>query len=161
MKEGIDSSRFQARWWILDEGRTSHCKMLEQEENMQEDADILIGLESKIVSVKWESSNFLILTKSQSYSNQRKKLVLEILLWEIVSACMLSHFNCVWLSAILWTIAIRLLCPWGFFRPEYWNGLPCPPLKDLPDPAIEPAFLMSPAWAGVFLTASIMWEAQW
>ena len=100
-------------------------------------------------------------TSRAKYSNQRKKLVLEILLWEIVSACMLSHFNCVWLSAILWTIAIRLLCPWGFFRPEYWNGLPCPPLKDLPDPAIEPAFLMSPAWAGVFLTASIMWEAQW
>ena len=60
---------------------------------MQEDTDILIGLESKIVSVKWETINFLILTKSQSYSNQRKKLVLEILLWEIVSACMLSHFN--------------------------------------------------------------------
>ena len=21
----------------------------------------------------------------------------------------------------------RLLCPWGFSREEYWNGLPCPP----------------------------------
>ena len=22
---------------------------------------------------------------------------------------------------------IRLLCPWGFSRQEYWSGLPCPP----------------------------------
>ena len=32
----------------------------------------------------------------------------------------------------------RLLCPWGFFRQEYWSGLPCPPPGDLPYPGIEP-----------------------
>ena len=32
----------------------------------------------------------------------------------------------------------RLLCPWGFSRQEYWNGLPCPPPGGLPDPGIEP-----------------------
>ena len=32
----------------------------------------------------------------------------------------------------------RLLCPWGFSRPEYWSGLPCPPPGDLPDPGIKP-----------------------
>ena len=26
----------------------------------------------------------------------------------------------------------------GFSRQEYWNGLPCPPPGDLPDPVIEP-----------------------
>ena len=26
---------------------------------------------------------------------------------------------------------IRLLCPWVFFRQEYWNGLPFPPPGDL------------------------------
>ena len=30
-----------------------------------------------------------------------------------------------------------------FSRQEYWSGLPCPPLGDLPDPGIEPE---SPAW---------------
>ena len=30
---------------------------------------------------------------------------------------------------------------WGFSRQEYWNGLPCPPSGNLPDPGIEP---MSP-----------------
>ena len=33
----------------------------------------------------------------------------------------------------------RLLCPWGFFRREYWSKLPCPSSGDLPDPEIEPS----------------------
>ena len=28
----------------------------------------------------------------------------------------------------------RRLCPWGFSRQEYWNGLPCPPPGNLPNP---------------------------
>ena len=28
--------------------------------------------------------------------------------------------------------------PIGFFRQEYWSGLPFPPPGDLPDPGIEP-----------------------
>ena len=33
---------------------------------------------------------------------------------------------------------VRLLCPWGFSRQEYWSGLSCPPPGDLPDPGIKP-----------------------
>ena len=36
-------------------------------------------------------------------------------------------------SVIPWTVATRLLCPWGFSRQESWSGLPCPPPRDLPD----------------------------
>ena len=32
----------------------------------------------------------------------------------------------------------RLLCPWGFSRWEHWNGLPCPPPRDLPNSGIKP-----------------------
>ena len=32
---------------------------------------------------------------------------------------------------------VRLLCPWGFSRPEYWRGLPYPPPGDLLKPGIE------------------------
>ena len=32
----------------------------------------------------------------------------------------------------------RLLCPWGFFRQQYWSGLPCSPPGDLPNPGIKP-----------------------
>ena len=48
----------------------------------------------------------------------------------------------------------------GFFRQEYWSGLPCPPPGDLPDPGIEPLSLASPALAGGFFATSATWEAQ-
>ena len=35
----------------------------------------------------------------------------------------------------------RLLCPWGFFRQEYWSRLPCPPPGVLTNPGIEPRSL--------------------
>ena len=44
-------------------------------------------------------------------------------------------------------------------RQEYWSGLPFPPPGDLPDPRIEPEFLISPALAGRFFSASTTWEA--
>ena len=41
-----------------------------------------------------------------------------------------------------------------FSRQEYWSGLPCPPPRDLPDPGIKPASLISPALAGRLFTTS-------
>ena len=40
-----------------------------------------------------------------------------------------------------------------FSRQEYWSGLPCPPLGDLPDPGIEPTSPTSPALQVDSLTA--------
>jgi len=57
----------------------------------------------------------------------------------------------------LWTAAHQAPLSKGFSRQEYWNGLPCSPPGDLPDPGIEPASLMSLALAGEFFTT---WEAQ-
>ena len=64
------------------------------------------------------------------------------------------------LFVILWTMARQAPLSMGCSRQEYWSGLPCPPLGDLPDPGIEPASLMSPAWAGGFFTTSATWEAH-
>ena len=36
------------------------------------------------------------------------------------------------------TVACQTPPSMGFFRPEYWRGLPFPSLGDLPDPGIEP-----------------------
>ena len=58
--------------------------------------------------------------------------------------CVLNRFSCVWLFAILWTIACQAPLSMGFSRPEYWSGLPYPPPGDLPNPGIEPVSLMSP-----------------
>ena len=51
-------------------------------------------------------------------------------------------------SVTLWTVACQAPLSMGFYRPEYWSGLQCPPPGDLPDPGIEPVSLMSPALAG-------------
>ena len=47
----------------------------------------------------------------------------------------------------------------GFFRQEYWSGLPFPSPGDLPDLGIEPASLKSPVLAEGFFTTSATWEA--
>ena len=72
------------------------------------------------------------------------------------SAWVLSHFSRVQLLATLWTITLQAPLSMGFSRQEYWSGLPCPPLGDLPPaPGIEPSSLTSPALAGRFVTTSV------
>ena len=44
-----------------------------------------------------------------------------------------------------WTIAHQPPQSMGFFRQEYWSGLPFTPPGDLPDSGIKPASPMSPA----------------
>ena len=53
-------------------------------------------------------------------------------------ACMLSHFSHAQLFATPRTVACKAPLSMGFSRQEYWSGLPCPPIGDLPDPAMEP-----------------------
>ena len=36
-----------------------------------------------------------------------------------------------------WTVACQAPLSMGFFRQEYWNGLPFPSPRDHPDPGIE------------------------
>ena len=59
----------------------------------------------------------------------------------------LIHFSCVQLFATQWTVAHQAPLSMGFSRQEYWNGLPCPPPGDLPNPGIKPT---SPAMPGRF-----------
>ena len=62
--------------------------------------------------------------------------------------CALRHVSRrVWLFATPWTVVHQAPLSVGVSRQEYWRGLPCPPPGDLPDPGIEPTFLMSPALA--------------
>ena len=60
--------------------------------------------------------------------------------------------SCVQFFVTPWTVARQALWCMGFSRQEYWNGLPCPPLGNLPDPGIKPVSLMSPALADRFFT---------
>ena len=65
--------------------------------------------------------------------------------------------SCVWLSATSWTVAGQAPLSVGFYRQEYWSGLPFPSPGDLPDPEIKLASFVSPALAGGFFTTSSTW----
>ena len=73
----------------------------------------------------------------------------------------LSCFGHVQLFATQWTVAHQAPLLMGFFRQEYWSGLPCPPPGDLPNPGIKPMSFLSPALAAGFATTSTTWEALW
>ena len=59
---------------------------------------------------------------------------------------------------LLWTVARQTSLSIGILQARIWNGLPCPPPGDLPNPRTEPVSLMSPGLAGRFFTTSIIWE---
>ena len=83
-----------------------------------------------------------------------------IVLWNNMCACMLSccsHFR---LCATLWTKTCQVPLSMGFFRQEYWSGLPCPPPGNLPDPQIKLVSLKYPAMAGGFFPTSATWEVE-
>ena len=63
--------------------------------------------------------------------------------------CVFSH---VLLFATPWTVSHQALPSMGVSQQQYWNGLPFPPPRDLPDPRIEPESHVSPALAGEFFT---------
>ena len=54
---------------------------------------------------------------------------------------LLNHFSHVQLFVTLRTIVHQACLSLGFSRQEYWNGLPCSPPGDLPDPGIKPGSL--------------------
>ena len=58
-----------------------------------------------------------------------------------------------------WTVARQCLLSIEFSRQECWSGFPFPSPGDLPEPRIEPGFLVSSILAGRFFTTSATWEA--
>ena len=80
--------------------------------------------------------------------------------WESSLCAVLSHFRYVQLFATPWTVAHQAPLSMGFSRQEYWSGLPRPPPRDLPDPGIKPASLMSPTLAGRFFTIGTTCKAS-
>ena len=61
---------------------------------------------------------------------------------------MKQRFCCIFLCFFVLLPSLFLPVPWTaahqaplsmeFSRQEYWSGLPCPPLGDLPNPGIKP-----------------------
>ena len=62
----------------------------------------------------------------------------------LLCVCVLAASR-VQLFATPWTVAHQVPLSMGFARQEYWNGLPFPPLADLPNPGSNPLSPVSPA----------------
>ena len=60
-----------------------------------------------------------------------------------------------------WTVAHQAPLPMEFSRQVHWTGVPFPTPRDLPNPGIEPASLISPALADEFFTGRATWEAHY
>ena len=60
--------------------------------------------------------------------------------------CVLSHVQ---LFVTPWTVARQAPLSMGYFKQEYWSGLPFPPPGNLPNPRNEP---VSPALTSGFFT---------
>ena len=56
------------------------------------------------------------------------------------------------------TVAHQAPLSMEFSRQEYWNGLPFPTPRHLPNPWIEPMSFTPPSLAGEFFTTSATWE---
>ena len=82
-----------------------------------------------------------ILLQATSYKDaeRTRKSKAEGRTFVVVVVQSLSH---VWFFATAWTVARQSLLSMGFFRQEYWSGLPFPHPGDLPKPGIA---LASPA----------------
>ena len=72
--------------------------------------------------------------------------------------CVFSHVQ---LCATPWTVALQAPLPMGLSRQEYWSGLSCPPLGDLPDLGIKLTSFASPALAGGFFFFFLTTCATW
>ena len=70
----------------------------------------------------------------------------------VPQVCMLSR-----LTETPWTVAHQTPLFIGFSRQEYWSGLPCPSLGDIPDPGIKPSTLVSSALTNRCFTTCATW----
>ena len=61
----------------------------------------------------------------------------------LLSLLFASSLSRVWLSATPQTIAHPAPLATGILQREYWRGLPCPTLGDLPNPGVKPR---APTW---------------
>ena len=67
---------------------------------------------------------------------------------------MLNRFSHTQLFVILYENSLSGSSVHGTPRQEYWNGLPCLPPGDLPNPGMELVSLKSPVLTGGFFTTS-------
>ena len=84
--------------------------------------------------------------------SQLPKLGVNALVFQLIQTGFFHVFSHVQLFATPWIVVHQALLSMGLSQQDYWNGLPFPPPRDLPDPRIKPESHESPALAGGFFT---------
>ena len=60
--------------------------------------------------------------------------------------CVLKSASCIQLFTNPWTVAGQAPLSTGFFRQDYWSGLPFLPPEDLPNPGLNSCVLHLLHW---------------
>ena len=117
----------------------------------------VICMKFKTVSHAWKNLSISGCTQQARETNYilSPSKLLSDQQWMFCMHAVLGHFSHVRLFSTLWTVACQAPPSMGFSRWEYWSGLLCPLLKDLPDPGIEPLALMSSALTGCLPLATL------
>ena len=107
---------------------------------------------SRIIYSDEEEASMYLPLPSPSSQRLLKGILLPLTKWvhafTRIHACGLSCFSPVWFFETTWAVAHQAPLSLRFSRQEYWSGLSCSPLKDLPNPGIKLMSLTSPALAG-------------
>ena len=78
----------------------------------------------------------------------------------LAGGCVLSRVSRIRLFVTLWTVAPQAPLSLGFSRQEYWSGLPCPFLGNLPKQGSN-RHLLPVLQTDRFFTTSATWEAHY
>ena len=82
-------------------------------------------------------------------------------IYVLINKVNVKSLSCVWLFATPWTVAHKAPLSMGFFRQEYWSGLPFPSPWDLPNPGIEPRSLALKADTFVWASREVFYTYQY
>ena len=121
----LDAQKFPAKW-------TMNCMHVWKNEWMKMSPNKPLSSVMKDRSSAGPMHSYWTHASCQSPWFSPWLAIKHLLMWKS-----LSHVQ---LFATPWTVAREAPLSMGFFRQEYWSGLPCPPPGDLPNPGIEPAF---------------------
>ena len=119
---------------------TSTCRLLHSWHSMETNERLVILTIILCSYFTYEKTEIQQVTCHRSHRRQGTDFVNQNLLtpncsFVLLHLCMLSHFSCVWLCVVLWTVvAHNASLSMGFSRQAYWSALPFPPPRDLPNP---------------------------
>ena len=89
------------------------------------------------ISRIWKQPKCLLIDEYIRKCERDIYIYMYVCIYICVCVCILSCFSHVRFFVTQWTVACQAPLSMGFYRQEYWCGLPFPSLGDLPDPLTQ------------------------